>query len=834
MIKLHIAINKFTACRAKFELMKGRKRELFKQHLDRRVTSLKSLEHKINGRFPKFIGELANHVSVTVKDQMNTYTEYERYSKLKKINELMTSVGISRQNQDLLNKFSFMLFAYGRNRANHVLELIINKHIKFNYDLFHELKRIRKYKQKLIERYPNCSFHLEAFEIDCIKMAQEIREIKIEKEYRPFSVNFDEKAIVNLTKLDIPEDILLALSFGPKFCFPPSNRIEHIITFLDYFIEHLELSFPMETHFEAYRQLSIEMSKNVHFVKPDREIWLDFLNYRISSFKRLNKDVCITKSDKGKHTVLINKCEYIKKMDELVVSTEDYIEIGNVDITKLEQRNNSFVRILRKQGTIQEEYCYNYCTLIAQMYGLIKIHKENFPVRPITAACSAPGFALSKFFTNILSKIFYEDGFHIKNSKYFVEKIKTVNVYTDEVMISFDVVSMFTNIPIEHMLNLIEKRSDLIFHSYKIDFKFFRVIMLFLLRDCAIFSWDNTSYRQKDSLAMGSPMSPILAKILMTDVIKTTLSKLKHKPKCLALYVDDSFWVVKRTEVNHILDILNSYHDRIKFTVEIENNKQINFLDITITRVSDRLVHRWFKKPYASSRLLNYFSHHEKACIMETAKAYVRMVLNLSDPSFYHENEPILIDILRKNSFPETEIMSVMYENYTFMKPLPKSCGFDGKYVPIKYRGCLTQKLKYKIHPFLDGARLVGVPDRTNSKQFSYLKDSIDIKLKTNLVIICSCVCRTKLILRRTNYHERADKTIALLQKEHFSADNKCTVYKHVFNKVSGIQCKNFPSTKRIYNMLAYTHRRKLFATNYEMPEFKISGQLDIYTDKNA
>lgn len=833
MIKLNSAIIKFAACHTKFDLMKGRKRESFKRHLNNRMASLKSLEHRLGGRFPKFINELSNHISVTLKDQMNICKEYERYLRQERVNELTNSIGLALRDQKLLNKFTFMLFTYGRNKANYTLKLISYGYKGINYHLINEWKRIKKCRHEIVKIYPNCSLGLDIFMKECIEMAQTYRESQIEKDYRPVSVRFDKDAIINLTKLIVPEDILLVLSFGPKFCFPPGNKIEHIIRFLDYFIEHLELSFPIETHFEAYKQLSIEMSKDIHLTKQNREIWLDLLNYRVSKFKRSNDKICITKSDKGKHTVLIYKSEYTEKMNNLVLSTEDYIEIGNVNLTKLERRNNSFVRILKKQETIKDEHCYNYCTLIAQMYGLIKIHKKDFPVRPITAACSAPGFTLAKFFTTLLSNIFYEDGFHVRNSKFFVEKIEKINIQPDEAMISFDVISMFTNIPIDHMLDLIEKRSTEIFQKYKINFPFFKNIMIFLLKDCAVFSWNNTSYRQKDSLAMGSPLSPILAKILMTDIINVTLPKLKHRPKFLALYVDDSFWVVKKADIVHILNILNSYHDRIKFTVEIEKDKQINFLDVTVLRINDRLINKWYKKPYASSRLLNYFSHHEKTCVIETAKAYVRMVLNLSDPSFYHENKPILIDILRKNSFPETEIMSIMYENYTFMKPLPKSDGFDGNYVPIKYRGGLTSRLKNKIHPFLDGARLVGVPDRVNSKQFSYLKDNIDITTKTNLVMVCSCVCSNKLILRRTDYRERAGKVITLLQEQYFSTNENCTEQNHVFNKVSGIQCKNFPSTKRIFNMFAYAHRIKLFATSYEAPEFKISKQLNIFTNKD-
>lgn len=773
---------------------------------------------------------IADHISGTLNELSAERREFGDHLLDKRFTELGTLIGLTGCNRELLDKITFATYAHGRNRANCVLEGLIGGTNETRHSLAYELRRIDKYKIELSNRCPVYAGDIDRFVSENIALSQENREIKLEREYRPFHARFDERAVVNLTNVEIPEDVLLILSFGPKFCFPPKNDLLSTIRFLDDFCGHLEGSFSIETHFEAYRQLSIEMNKITRFSKQTREIWLDFLNYRVMKFKRLYPDVFIARSDKGKHTVIIHKTEYTDKMNSLVLSTDDYVPINDVNIDLLEKKNNKFVELLINRKVRGAETCFDNCTFVAQMYGLIKVHKTGYPIRPITAACAAPGFTLAKLFTSIISEVFFEDGFHVRNSSSFVERLMDLNLKEFEQMISFDVISMFTNIPIDHMIELISERKDEIFSTYNIEFDLFKEIMIFLLKECAVFSWNNCTYKQRDSLAMGSPLSPILAKILMTKLIETTLPLLRTRPRFLALYMDDSFWIAEEQDVDGILGSLNRYHGRIRFTVEREQHNQINFLDVTIIRKNDRLLHRWYKKPFASSRLLNYFSHHEKTCILETARAYVRMVFRLSDGVYYFENKVALEEILRLNSFPETEIIAIMRQNYTFMKPLPKSAGFEGKYIPIKYRGNLTQRLKYKLQPFLEKARLVGIPDKINTRHFSYLKDNIPIELKTNIVIVFSCECKKRLIVRHTRYQCRAAEVIEQVKNGHDFSDGRCDDTNHFFTDISSLQCKSYSSMKRVYNMYAYANKNKLIDTIFGLPEFRISKQIELCT----
>ena len=87
---------------------------------------------------------------------------------------------------------------------------------------------------------------------------------------------------------------------------------------------------------------------------------------------------------------------------------------------------------------------------------------------------------------------------------------------------------------------------------------------------------------------MGSPFSPILADIVMDDLEKERLSSLGFQLPLYLRYVDDILIVVPDTEIENILQFFNENQFNIKFTLEKERERTINFLDISITRKQDQ------------------------------------------------------------------------------------------------------------------------------------------------------------------------------------------------------------------------------------------------------
>lgn len=85
---------------------------------------------------------------------------------------------------------------------------------------------------------------------------------------------------------------------------------------------------------------------------------------------------------------------------------------------------------------------------------------------------------------------------------------------------------------------------------------------------------------------MGSPLSQVIANLLMAYFEEHELETAGYKPKAWLRYVDDTFvlWPHGHEKLFHFLDHLNKKHSKIMFTMEIENHNQLSFLDILVKK----------------------------------------------------------------------------------------------------------------------------------------------------------------------------------------------------------------------------------------------------------
>ena len=83
-------------------------------------------------------------------------------------------------------------------------------------------------------------------------------------------------------------------------------------------------------------------------------------------------------------------------------------------------------------------------------------------------------------------------------------------------MCSFDVRSLFTNVPVEETIQICLDalyRCDAI-EAPNVDEKLLRKLLVKCTRDVE-FSFNGMMYRQTDGVAMGSPLGPVLASIFL-------------------------------------------------------------------------------------------------------------------------------------------------------------------------------------------------------------------------------------------------------------------------------------------------------------------------------
>ncbi|EFN65243.1 hypothetical protein EAG_00233, partial [Camponotus floridanus] len=108
---------------------------------------------------------------------------------------------------------------------------------------------------------------------------------------------------------------------------------------------------------------------------------------------------------------------------------------------------------------------------------------------------------------------------------------------------------------------------------------------------------------------MGSPLSPIIANIVFQDLEDKTLTNLQFTPSFYVRYVDDVALCIPSSSVEDTLNIFNSFHLRIQFTLEVGENKRLKFLDVTMVLQDNSLIFDCHK-PTFSGRYLNFLSQH--------------------------------------------------------------------------------------------------------------------------------------------------------------------------------------------------------------------------------
>lgn len=342
-----------------------------------------------------------------------------------------------------------------------------------------------------------------------------------------------------------------------------------------------------------------------------------------------------------------------------------YQRINKDPTTSLQKKNNEIVEELFKQKIISDKERKWLKTEVAtapKIYGLPKIHKDGYPLRPICSSINSPSIELCKYIVNILKNLTKNSIYNIKDAVQFRDKVKNLTINENEKMVSFDVVSLFPSIPVDLGLNIIEERWEEISQYTKMPKTMFLNILKFCIKENRYFKYEDKIYKQKVGLPMGSPASPIIADLVMESLLDVCLNALPKKPKILTKYVDDLFAIIEEDSIQETLKILNSFNKSIKFTLEEEKEGTIPYLDALLIRKHNKIHLNWYQKPTASGRLINYYSKHTKRTIINTAKNLIHRVLNISEEQFHVENKLKIKNILSGNNFPAHIINSLIRE----------------------------------------------------------------------------------------------------------------------------------------------------------------------------
>ncbi|XP_055613632.1 uncharacterized protein LOC129760083, partial [Uranotaenia lowii] len=272
-------------------------------------------------------------------------------------------------------------------------------------------------------------------------------------------------------------------------------------------------------------------------------------------------------------------------MNTLLIDRATYKIIKRNPTSSLQSKNNDLVKRLEQLKLIDAKLAKKlrtYKAVCPRIYGQPKAHKPGLPLRPVVPCMTAPSYQLSKYVGSIIQRSLTPK-YSLKNSMEFNEYIKGVTIPPGYVMASFDVVSLFTSIPKELVRKSIFKHWSRLSMQTPICLDIFWEMVEFCM-DSSYFCFNNTFYQQTSGLAMGSPIASPIAELTLDDLLDDAIEACVTPPLHIKKYVDDLFLVLPPTQVNEIKNVFNAQHENVQFTVEMEENESLPFLDMLLHR----------------------------------------------------------------------------------------------------------------------------------------------------------------------------------------------------------------------------------------------------------
>ena len=108
-----------------------------------------------------------------------------------------------------------------------------------------------------------------------------------------------------------------------------------------------------------------------------------------------------------------------------------------------------------------------------------------------------------------------------------------------------------------------------------------RSLKKLLLNACTktAFSFSKKLYEQINRVSVGSPLCPLMANVMMTELERRVVKDLFNKGylKLYIRYMDDRLVLMKKSDVTIVLQALNGFHKNLTFTVDTSDDKKVLF-----------------------------------------------------------------------------------------------------------------------------------------------------------------------------------------------------------------------------------------------------------------
>lgn len=446
--------------------------------------------------------------------------------------------------------------------------------------------------------------------------------------------------IVNLSSVELTEVEVRTLSRGLSFCPSTGGFGEfQLLKDIDNFARNMRLREFFHEHPNQDSTYSLPSSK--HWTPPpQRDKCLDLYikavqhdvleaykkqtpfrpNLSIKEKEALQNladrhDIVIKPADKGGAIVIMNRDDYIKEADRQLSDTSFYKVLQSDPTDEFKQIVKENVEALLEAKEIDKNMVRSLIPLspiAGRFYLLPKIHKANVPGRPIVSGIGTVTENISLYVDSLINKIPPNIPSFIRDTNHFLSEILDLEIPNGCLLVTLDVASLYTNIPHSDGIQAV-------IHAYsemrgpKPVENSTLATLLRLILELNNFEFNGKHYVQVSGTSMGTRIGPNYANIFMAVLEEEFLARVDLKPFFYKRFIDDVFliWPHGESSLVSFIAEFNAVHPNISFSHEFSTTS-INFLDVTVSVLQNRLKTTLYRKPTDSHQYLHFQSSHIK------------------------------------------------------------------------------------------------------------------------------------------------------------------------------------------------------------------------------
>ena len=508
---------------------------------------------------------------------------------------------------------------------------------------------------------------------------------------------------------------------------------------------------------------------------------------KIKIIRDLKEKVVLLTPDKGNGVVVMNIDDYKDSMHGLFSDRSKFRTLSHDPTNSRFTSLKKYLRTLKNRNEISDEAyktMYPKNAKIGRAHGSAKVHK-NFtripPLRPIVDTIGSTHYGVGKYISNLLNPLCLNQ-YHLKDSFEAADKIKAIpsQYFNDGYQfVSFDVKSLFTNVPLDKTIKVI---MDRIYKEKKISTSLKQRSLKKLIKDtCSktAFMLDGIIYEQTDGVSMGASLGPVLANIIMTEMERCVVDELINngKVKFYCRYVDDTLLLVKPEDIDEILHKFNSFHRNLEFTVDRFDDCIPHFLDLEMHPDGISI----YRKETHTAQFVHYDSFIKWNNKVAWIRSLTSRAIRLCSANKLKDELTNIKRFASYNGFPRWITNKIVRES---INPHPRRAEDDEDtqdiYMFLPYAGkeaeSIVLRCKKRLFRLFRKDLKIKFRIHLQSKKLSFLtsnKDRTPLLSSSNIVYHYECPGCMK------SYVGKTESTLFNRTKEHGWTDKKSAIFKH-------------------------------------------------------